>query len=68
MQWLAMVIVFSGCSCVGGFTSVSGRIPAQACARLPKELRCTLQQLPWLRVLLVVGGDGSSCVMMVVEQ
>ena len=23
---------FSDCSCVGGFTSVSGRIPAQACA------------------------------------
>ena len=25
---------FSGCSCVDGFTSVSGRIPAQACAAL----------------------------------
>ena len=29
---------FSDCSCVDGFTSVSGRIPAQACARLPKGL------------------------------
>ena len=25
---------FSDCSCVDGFTSVSGRIPAQACAVL----------------------------------